>query len=60
VAVRHLIHRNTGEGRVGSLWTDEASLNASLAKSAQRRAAAKDRGVQFGEDRVLEVLYTTT
>jgi heme-degrading monooxygenase HmoA len=59
LAVRHLIDRNTGEGRVGSLWTDEASLAASLAQSEQRRAKAKDRGVQFGEGRVLEVLYST-
>ena len=57
LAVRHLIDRNTGEGRVGSLWTDEATLAASLAQSEQRRAVAKDRGVEFGDDRVLEVLY---
>jgi heme-degrading monooxygenase HmoA len=59
LAVRHLLNRKTGEGRVGSLWIDEASLAASLAQSEQRRAAAKDRGVEFGEDRVLEVLYNT-
>jgi heme-degrading monooxygenase HmoA len=59
LAVRHLIDRTSGEGRVGSLWTDEASLAASLAQSDQRRALAKDRGVEFGEDRVLEVLYST-
>jgi heme-degrading monooxygenase HmoA len=59
LAVRHLIDRNTGEGRVGSLWIDEASLAASLAQSEHRRAAAKDRGVEFGEDQVLELLYST-
>jgi heme-degrading monooxygenase HmoA len=59
LAVRHLIDRNTGDGRVGSLWTDQASLAASLAQSEQRRAAAKDRGIEFGDDRVLEVLYTS-
>jgi heme-degrading monooxygenase HmoA len=59
LAVRHLIDRHTGEGRVGSLWTDEASLAASVTQSEPRRAAAKDRGVEFGEDRVLEVLYNT-
>jgi heme-degrading monooxygenase HmoA len=59
LAVRHLIDRSTGEGRVGSLWIDEASLTASLAQSEPRRAAAKDRGVEFEEDQVLEVLYNT-
>jgi quinol monooxygenase YgiN len=58
LAIRHLIDRNTGQGRVGSLWADAASLAASLAQSEQRRARAKDRGIEFGEDRVLEVLFT--
>jgi len=58
LAVRQLIDRSTGEARVGSVWADEDSLSASLAQSEQRRALAKDRGVEFGEDRVLEVLFT--
>jgi hypothetical protein len=57
LAVRHLIDRETGEGRVGSLWKDQDSLAASLAQSEPRRARAKDRGVEFGEDRVLEVVF---
>jgi heme-degrading monooxygenase HmoA len=56
LAVRQLIDRSTGEGRVGSVWADQDSLAASLAQSEQRRAKAKDRGVEFGQDRVLEVL----
>jgi heme-degrading monooxygenase HmoA len=60
LAVRQLIDRNTGEGRVGSLWTDEASLSASLAQSEQRRTKAMDLGVEFGQGQVLEVLYATT
>ncbi len=58
LAIRQLIDRSTGEARVGSVWADEDSLSASLAQSEQRRALAKDRGVEFGEDRVLEVLFT--
>lgn len=58
LAVRQLIDRNTGEGRVGSIWADQDSLAASLAQSEQRRAAAKDRGVEFGADRVLELLFS--
>jgi hypothetical protein len=59
LAIRHLIDRSSGLGRVGSLWEDQDSLAESLAQSGQRRARAKDRGIEFGEDRVLEVLYTT-
>ncbi len=58
LAVRHLIDRTTGEGRVGSIWADQDSLAASLTQSEQRRAAAADRGVEFGEDRALEVLFS--
>jgi heme-degrading monooxygenase HmoA len=58
LALRQLIDRRTGEGRVGSVWSDEDSLRASLAQSEQRRSMAKDRGIEFGEDRVLEVLFT--
>jgi heme-degrading monooxygenase HmoA len=58
LAIRHLIDRSTGEGRVGSVWQDQDSLAASLSQSEQRRARAKDRGIEFGEDRVLEVLFT--
>ena len=59
LAVRHLIDRGTGEGRVGSVWADDQSLSASLAQSEQRRAMAKDRGVEFGGGRVLEVFFNT-
>jgi heme-degrading monooxygenase HmoA len=58
LAIRQLIDRTTGEGRVGSVWADQDSLAASLAQSERRRAAAQDRGVEFGQDRVLEVLFS--
>jgi heme-degrading monooxygenase HmoA len=59
LAVRHLIDGSTGEGRVGSVWADDSSLTASLAQSEERRAMARDRGVEFGEGQVLEVLIRT-
>jgi hypothetical protein len=59
VALRQLIDRDTGEGRVGSVWIDEASLTASLARSEQRRSRAGDRGITFGDSQVLQILYTT-
>src|SRR5262249_47188510 len=55
LAIRQLIDRDTGQGRVGSLWADGESLVRSLAQSEQRRPVAKDRGVEFGEDRVLQI-----
>ncbi|MGH9056185.1 MAG: hypothetical protein ACRDYY_10060 [Acidimicrobiales bacterium] len=59
LALRQLIDRSTGEGRVGTVWADYEALEASLARSEQRRADATSRGVEFGEERVLEVLFTT-
>jgi heme-degrading monooxygenase HmoA len=53
LGVRQLIDRHTGEGLVGSLWIDEASLQASLAQSEQSRTNAMDRGIEFGEGQVL-------
>jgi heme-degrading monooxygenase HmoA len=58
LAVRRLIDRSSGEGRVGSVWEDQDSLAASLAQSEQRRAKAKELGIEFGEELVLEVLFT--
>lgn len=56
VAVRHFLGRSTGRARVGSVWVDQDSLLASLAQSEVRRAAATDRGIEFGDDQVLDVL----
>jgi heme-degrading monooxygenase HmoA len=58
VAVRNLMNRKTGEGKVGTVWADDASLQAQLAQTDQRRSRAADRGVTFGEDRVAEILFT--
>jgi len=59
LGVRHLINRSTGEGRVGTLWADEDSLKVARDRSEQRRAIASERGVQFGDEQVLEVLFTS-
>jgi heme-degrading monooxygenase HmoA len=57
LSVRNLMNRTTGDGRVGTMWADEASLQAQLAQTEQRRARAAERGVQFGRDRLAEVLF---
>jgi hypothetical protein len=56
-AVRNLVDRKTGEGRVSVVFTDRAALDASDAARKERMATAGQRGIQFGEARILEVLY---
>ncbi len=56
LAVRNLMNRSTGEGRVGTTWADDASLEAQLAQTEPRRARAAERGVTFGSDRLAEML----
>jgi heme-degrading monooxygenase HmoA len=57
LGVRQLINRQSGEGFVGSVWADEASLQTALEKAEQRRPLGASRGVEFGDDRVLEILF---
>jgi heme-degrading monooxygenase HmoA len=59
LAVRQLVDRSTGEVRAGTVWADDESLAASLQQSEQQRSQAQDRGIEFGEGRVLEVLFTS-
>jgi hypothetical protein len=57
VGILQLINRQSGEGRVGTLWADEPSLQTAIQKAEQRRALGESRGVEFGEDRVMELLF---
>ena len=59
-AVRQLINRTTGEGAVGTVWADEASLRAAEARSEARRAGATDRGIEFGDVAYREILFAAT
>jgi heme-degrading monooxygenase HmoA len=59
LAVRQLVDRGTGEVRAGTVWADDESLAASLKQSEQRRSQAQDRGIEFGESRVLEVFFAS-
>ncbi len=54
---RNMVNRSTGEGRVGVVYSDRASLDAAAADRAERMAAARSRGMQFGDEDILEVLY---
>jgi heme-degrading monooxygenase HmoA len=56
VAVRHMINRSTGDGIVGSIWADVASMN-NAAEAAQQRQAQAEGRVSFGEQSKREVLF---
>ncbi|HEX6394654.1 MAG TPA: hypothetical protein VFZ97_14550 [Acidimicrobiales bacterium] len=56
LSMRNLMNRSTGEGRVGTIWKDQACLDAQLAQTEQRRSRAAERGVTFGQDRIADVL----
>jgi heme-degrading monooxygenase HmoA len=48
-AVRNMINRQTGEGMGGSLWADEASMDAWAEAAEALRQQGPQRGVTFGE-----------
>jgi heme-degrading monooxygenase HmoA len=60
VGIRLLINRTTGEGRAGTLWVDQASVEKAAEMSEQRRARAAERGVEFGEASIYEILFVAT
>jgi heme-degrading monooxygenase HmoA len=57
MSVRQLMNRKTGEGRVGTVWADAESLELARTRSEERRATAAGRGVDFGDEMLLEVLF---
>jgi heme-degrading monooxygenase HmoA len=56
-AVRNLLDRETGEGRVGSVYSDKSAMESTDGARAQRMSAARERGIEFGAESVLEVLF---
>ena len=56
-AVRNMINRQTGEGMVGTVWTDKAAVDAAAEAAEARRPQAEQRGVTFGEQRKLEIVF---
>lgn len=57
LGIRQLINRQSGEGRVGTVWADDPSLEIAIQKAEERRALGVSRGVEFGDDQTLEVLF---
>jgi len=56
LAVRSMINPATGEGLVGTVWEDEASLRAASDAAMARRAEGTARGVTFGDTSYREIL----
>lgn len=56
--VRNLIDRASGQGVVGTLWDDEASMKAADAAAEQRRQEAVSRGVEFSEMSTRVLLFS--
>jgi heme-degrading monooxygenase HmoA len=57
LAVRHMIDRASGEGMVGTTWTDATSLEAAAREADKRRQRAAERGVTFGERGRREIVF---
>ena len=58
--VRNLVDRETGEGRVGVVYSDTRAMESGEAAREDRMAAAGQRGIEFGEETILEVLFGQT
>ena len=56
-AVRNMINRQTGEGMVGTVWADRASMDAAAEAAEARRQQAAQRGVTFGDQSKREIVF---
>lgn len=56
-AVRNMINRQTGEGVVGSVWTDRAAMDTWAEAGDARRQQAAQRGVTFAEQSKREIVF---
>jgi heme-degrading monooxygenase HmoA len=54
-AVRAMVNRQTGEGMVGTVWADTASMDA--AAEARRQQQAAQQGVTLGEQTKREIVF---
>jgi hypothetical protein len=57
LAVRHMIDRESGEGVVGTAWSDSGARDAAAKEGAERRRQAVERGVAFGEQSSREIVF---
>ncbi|HZT67123.1 MAG TPA: hypothetical protein VFA11_15145 [Acidimicrobiales bacterium] len=55
-ALRLLINRQSGRGVVGTVWANEDSRRQALEAGKARQARARERGVEFGEPSLRQIL----
>ena len=58
LAVRNMVDRATGEGGVGTIWTDEKSREAAEASAKERQQMAAERGLQLSPPSYRTVLLS--
>jgi heme-degrading monooxygenase HmoA len=56
--LRNMMNRTTGEGIVGTVWSDEAARDRAAQDAQARRAEAVARGVSFGDVSFREIVFT--
>ncbi len=57
LAVRNMINRQTGDGIVGTAWSDEQAMRAAAEQAQARRVEAVRRGVTFGDISYREIVF---
>jgi heme-degrading monooxygenase HmoA len=56
-AMRQMINRQTGEGMVGTVWADQAAMDAAAEAAEARRQQAAQQRVTFGEQSKRELVF---
>jgi heme-degrading monooxygenase HmoA len=56
LGLRNMINRSTGDGIVGTAWSDQAALEKAAQAAQARRDEAMTRGVRFGDMSIREVV----
>ena len=54
--LRNMINRDTGEGLVGSSWSDQEAMKRAAGEAEARREQGRARGVNFGEISFREIV----
>jgi heme-degrading monooxygenase HmoA len=57
LALRNMINRQTGNGLVGTVWADNAALEAAAKVAEERRSQAAAQRVTFGEQSRREIVF---
>jgi hypothetical protein len=56
LSIRNMVNRETGNAIVGVVWANHDALAAAAGAAASRRAAAAERGIEFDDVSIREVL----